>query len=73
MSFALIAAVQTVTHRAPPATVRRSLSAFCVNQIDFRSRANVSTAVRMVITAIRKGKSAFHARLDVPPVAATNA
>lgn len=74
MSFAFpIAAVPIAIHRAPPATARRNRSASFVSQIDFRSRVNVSTAVPMVISVIRKGKSASHAQLDVPPVAATHA
>jgi hypothetical protein len=63
--------VPTAIHPALPATVHRNRSAFCVNRIDFPSRENASTAAPTAITATRRGKSAFRAQLDVPPVAAT--
>lgn len=73
MSFAFPQqpAVPTAIHPVLPATAHRNRNAFCVNRIDFLLRENASTAASMVIMAIRREASAFHAQLDVPPVAAT--
>jgi hypothetical protein len=74
MSFGLsLTAAPIVIHRALRATVHRSRSASPASQIDSHWKANVSTAARTAITAIRSGKSACHVPRDVPPVAATSA
>lgn len=62
-----------VIHLALPAMGHQNLSVFSVSRVVTRSRVSVSTTARMVITAIRSGRSVLHARLDVPPVAAINA